>query len=93
MNCKTCNGTGQLYKRRNCPPCDGTGQDLVALKERARSEPHKVSDEVAPRCPQCPGSGLEIGDLGNVVYYRCRGCGWGWGLWKCDAPSVGCEVS
>ena len=40
------------------------------------SEPHAVSDEVAPSCPACSGGyGIELGTLGARVHYRCRNCG------------------
>lgn len=29
----------------------------------------------APRCPVCPGSGLLLGSLGRLRWFRCRDCG------------------
>ena len=35
-----------------------------------------VDDYVPPPgCPVCDGPGIEMGGLGNVVWYRCRNCG------------------
>ena len=33
-------------------------------------------------CPKCWTDGpIDLGIFGNVHYYRCRHCGWGWGEW------------
>ncbi len=58
-----------------CEPTANIDEDMFDYPARAETP------EEAPRCPQCPGYGVELGDLGNVLYYRCRGCGWGWGEW------------
>ncbi len=43
------------------------------------NEPHEISDEVAPECPECvEGLGIELGTLGQDTWYRCRYCGYDW---------------
>ncbi len=27
-------------------------------------------------CPKCDGVPVELGQLGQLFYYRCRACGW-----------------
>lgn len=39
--------------------------------------------EVETLCPQCGGERpISLGLFGDVFYFRCRFCGWGWGEWK-----------
>ncbi len=40
---------------------------------------HDEEHDESPRCPMCPGHGIELGGLGDVNYFRCRVCGWEWG--------------
>jgi len=28
-----------------------------------------------PACPVCPGHGMPLGQLGRLLWYRCRDCG------------------
>jgi hypothetical protein len=42
---------------------------------------HEHETEKPPVCEMCGGVCLEIGRLGSVEYFRCRGCGWGFGRW------------
>jgi len=45
-----------------------------------------------PPCRTCDMCGWNtftcLGVLGAVKYYRCTGCGWGFGLWV-DNPATG----
>ena len=27
------------------------------------------------KCPLCKGKGFRLGQLGNLIWYRCRACG------------------
>jgi rubredoxin len=29
-------------------------------------------------CPQCSGEPWLLGELGRLMWYRCRQCGWQW---------------
>ena len=45
-----------------CPLGDGCPED------------HGKAPE-APECPFCGGEGVVLGGLGNLMHFRCRGCG------------------
>lgn len=43
------------------------------------SKSHEVSDEVAPKCPECDeGYGVELETLGEDTWYHCQICGLNW---------------
>jgi hypothetical protein len=35
-----------------------------------------------PTCSMCGGPSVFLGTVGDVTYFRCRNCGWGWGVWR-----------
>lgn len=61
------------YAKRGAQTRAAAREDRVLL----RSEPHEVSDEIAPACPACPDGGyaIALGSLGRRTHYRCRCCG------------------
>ena len=38
-------------------------------------EDHEMTD-----CPMCAGEAAPLGQLGRVIWYRCRACGWQFSL-------------
>jgi len=39
------------------------------------------------QCPMCPGDGQYVGQLGRLVWFRCRNCGRVFGERACRLPA------
>jgi hypothetical protein len=50
-------------------------------------------EDEAASCPQCAGPGVPLGQLGNLMHYRCRDCGAGFSHQDESAPAFGKEAA
>jgi tRNA(Ile2) C34 agmatinyltransferase TiaS len=41
-----------------------------------------------PQCPACGGEGVLLGQLGELIYFRCRRCGSDFCSHEVDTPEV-----